>query len=218
MAATLVFELFNEGQLIRMVLIICQCLAYKRFLMSSEIFAAILSWKLLLSPFCRLLAKDTVLKSYYSVLGFLTEINWYLQMIFFSLSLPSCIITLFWIQRMASLILKGSLGNFYLFWEKIGLLVIYGIWWNQYKDKDWGLCGSFHKLFLFCLNSLPSSYLLSISKTNGAGNMQVIFSFQNKASFCSQSTQKCTRTVARILPWKNGMWSCGSPITIYMMN
>lgn len=58
--ATLVFELFNEGQLLRVVLIICQCLAYKHFLISSEIFAAIFSWKLLLSPFCRLLAEATV--------------------------------------------------------------------------------------------------------------------------------------------------------------
>lgn len=166
-----------------------------------------------------LLRPQLVLKSYYSVLGFLTEINWYLQIIFFSLSLPSCIITLFWIQRMTSLILKESLGNyFYLFWEKLGSLGICGIWWNQYKDKDWALCSSFHKLFLLCFNSLPSSYSPSISKIYGTGNMQVIFSFQNKASFCSQSTQKCTHTVAKILPWKTGMWSCGSPITIYMIN
>lgn len=60
---------------------------------------------------------------------------------------------------MTSLILKESLGNyFYLFWEKIGLLGICGIWWNQYKDTDWALCSSFHELFLLCFNSLPSSY------------------------------------------------------------
>lgn len=39
-----VFEFVNKGQLLRVVLIICQCLAYKCFLMISEIiFAAILS-------------------------------------------------------------------------------------------------------------------------------------------------------------------------------
>lgn len=42
--AKLVFELFNKGRLIRVVLMSCQCLPYKCFLMISEIiFAAVLN-------------------------------------------------------------------------------------------------------------------------------------------------------------------------------